>query len=458
MKTPTLSDAKPGSSVDPTTMPAPRPSYWELIRFFVPLALQAACQSLTYPLVAAVASRGEGGAVNLAGLAQSNSVMFLLGTLGAGMIAAGMVFGTTRQGLAVFKRANLLIGLAVVSMQAILCTPFIAHYLFAHLMGLPPAIEGPARITLLSTIPLNILFCLRNPFQVVLYNSKETGKAGFATLSRVMLTALLSPLFCWAGLIGPQWAVVCLTLPVAWETAASWYLSLPARRRLAPSNDCPPAIVDILKFNAPLSMGGLFLTLSGMLMGAFIARAPDPERVLPAYYIAIGLANPMAFAASRLQNVVLAFCRHNAIDPRFLRFSLIGGLILSGIPLLFLLPGLATLYYGMVQNVVSGDMPLIRATALALAGFPLSVALRSHQEGIAAFRKQTLTIMGGHFVYLAALSLTGLVCLFVGLPGTLLGPFGLMAANLCAAAVLSASLNIGGLRRDSTARLATEEP
>ena len=54
-------------------------SHWKLARFFIPLAIQAASQALSYPLVAMVASRGPGGPLNLAGLAQSTTVMFFLG-------------------------------------------------------------------------------------------------------------------------------------------------------------------------------------------------------------------------------------------------------------------------------------------------------------------------------------------------------------------------------------------
>lgn len=49
--------------------------YRDLTRFFVPLALQATAQSFSHPLVAMVASRRYGGPLNLAGLAQSGTVM-----------------------------------------------------------------------------------------------------------------------------------------------------------------------------------------------------------------------------------------------------------------------------------------------------------------------------------------------------------------------------------------------
>jgi hypothetical protein len=61
---------------------------------------------LTYPLVAMVASHGPGGTLNLAGVAQSNIVMFLVGAMGAGLVTTGMVFGKSRLGFSRFFAVN----------------------------------------------------------------------------------------------------------------------------------------------------------------------------------------------------------------------------------------------------------------------------------------------------------------------------------------------------------------
>ena len=106
----------------------------QLIRFFVPLAIQAAYQALTYPLVAMVASRGPGGPLNLAGLAQSNIVTFFLGMFALSYITTGMVYATSREGYQKFRLAVLMTGLAVIAVQATLCIPFLAHHLFGNLI------------------------------------------------------------------------------------------------------------------------------------------------------------------------------------------------------------------------------------------------------------------------------------------------------------------------------------
>ena len=95
----------------------------EVTRFFLPLAIQALSQSITYPLVASVASHGPGGPLNLAGLVQAIAVMSLLGTLGMGLITTGMVHGRSREGFARFVAANHWICASVVLLQMLLWLP-----------------------------------------------------------------------------------------------------------------------------------------------------------------------------------------------------------------------------------------------------------------------------------------------------------------------------------------------
>jgi len=272
-------------------------------RFFAPLALQAASQGLTYPLVAMVASRGPGGPLNLAGLAQSNTLMYMLGTFGFGLVTAGMVFGRTRDGYLQFRAVTLRIGLLVTLAQGLLCIPQAAHLLFGRLIGLPPSIEYPAAMTLLATVPLQFLFFIRIPFQVAMYNARATGKASLATILRILLTAILSPLFCLAGAVGPLWAVVCLSFPVGLEVAASAWLARPYLARLEASAAAPTK-KEIFLFNLPLSIGGYLLSLSSILLGAFIARAASPERMLPAYYLALGPAPLDVHSAGAVRSVL----------------------------------------------------------------------------------------------------------------------------------------------------------
>jgi hypothetical protein len=413
----------------------------QLTRFFIPLAIQAASQALSYPLVAMVASRGPGGPLNLAGLAQSNIVMFFLGMFALSYITTGMVYATSREGYQKFRLAVLMTGLAVTAVQAALCIPVLAHHLFGNLIGLPPSIESPAKITLLVSIPLQFLFFLRTPYLVIMYVGKATGKASIATVGRIVLTAILSPIFCLMGLVGPIWAVICLTLPVALECLMARLFAQPFLRSLEPSAGVPPRAEEIFFFNLPLSIGGYFLSASAIILGAFIARAPDPERVLPICYLALGLANPVAFAATRIQTVVLAFPPQSHKDRLTFRFTLGAGAVLGLLPLVFILPGLIEIYYVKLQKLMPADMPLVRITAMALICYPFGVAIRAQSEGLAAWLKKPTTVLAGHAVFMVTIFVCGFLSIFLGVPGYVICAVGLTSGSLASSATMRILLN-----------------
>jgi hypothetical protein len=411
-------------------------SNWTLVRFFVPLAIQAASQALCYPLVAMVASRGPGGPLNLAGLAQANIVMFFFGMSAISYVTTGMVFAKTREGYQKFRLVTLLTGLAIIVIQAILCLPPLAHVLFGKIIGLPPSIEQPARMVFLVSIPLQFLFFVRVPYFVVMYIGKATGKASLATIGRVALTALLSPLFCILGLVGPVWAVVCLTIPVTIEVLMSRIIAAPFLASLESSPQTPPRAGEIFWFNLPLSIGGHFLSISAITLAGFIARAPDPGRILPVYYLALGLANPMAFAATRIQTIVLAFPPQSRSDRQTLYFALAAGFVLGILPLIFTVPNLIEFYYVKLQKLTPQDLQLVRMTAVSLLFFPFSVAIRAQTEGLAAWQKKPATVLAGHALFMVTIVTTGFTFLNMGLPGHLIGPVGLTLGSLASSATM----------------------
>ncbi|MDJ0815457.1 MAG: hypothetical protein QNJ58_04600 [Desulfobacterales bacterium] len=416
--------------------PPPPPTYRSLTSFFIPMAIQAASQALSYPLVAMVASRGPGGPLNLAGLAQSNTVMFFLGMFAISSVTTGMVFAKTREGYKKFRQMIVSTALVVITIQSILSIPVVSHFLFGYLIGLPPTIERPAQLTLMSCIPLQFLFFFRIPYFVIMYVGKATGKASLATVARILLTALLSPIFCMAGLVGPVWAVVCLTIPVAIEALVSGILARPFIQALEPCQEKPPTVKEIIKFNIPLSVGGYFLVASAIILAAYIARAPDPDRTLPIYYLALGLANPMSFAATRIQAVVIAFPPQSRRDRRTLRFGLAAGLVLGMLPLIFILPEMAELYYVKLQQLKPADLDLVRMTASALVFFPLSVAIRAQSEGLAAWLKKPTSVLTGHGMFMVTMAVSGFILLILGAPGQIIGAVGLTLGSLASSATM----------------------
>jgi len=426
--------------LDKTDLKTPT-GYKDITQFFVPLALQAMAQAFSHPLVAMVASRGEGGPLNLAGIAQSGTVMFFLGIFAIYYMTTGMVYARTLEGYKTFLRVCVWSGIYICLIQSMLCIPSVSHLIFGRIIGLPLSIEQPAQITLLAAVPLQFFFFLRIPYQVALYNALATGRASFATIGRIILTALLSWLFCFIGLVGPIWAIVCLTIPVLLEVVISMLLAKDFLRRLSSAIKPTPKAREIFFFNLPLATGGIFLALSILILSAFIARAPDPERILPIFFLAIGLANPVAYAATRIQAVVLAFPPTQHTETPIIRFTIVAGIILGLLPLLFIIPGLIEFYYVALQKININELALIRVTAISLITFPFAVALRAYSEGLAAWERKPMAVLAGHGFYLVIVIVSGFIAFVLGVPGYLIGGISLTLASLVSAYIIRVFLN-----------------
>jgi len=166
----------------------------------------------------------------------------------------------------------------------------------------------------------------------------------------------------------------------------------------------------------------------------------DPERILPVYYLALGLANPVAFAATRIQTVVLAYPPPATNLKQLGRFAAAVGIVLGLLPLACILPGVAELYYVVLQNLPSTDLPLVRLTALSLVLFPLGVAIRARNEGLAAWQKKPSAVLKGHILFMATIVAVGTAALIIGIPGYFIGALGLSLGNLASASVIRIGL------------------
>ncbi len=401
---------------------------WRAAKFYIPLLIQAASQSLTYPLVASIVSHGKNGVVDLAAFAQGQAVMFMIGALGGGLLTTGMVFGRDADGFRQFKRLNLWLCGTLAVLQALVCIHPFDRIVFHGLLGLVAPMDETAREVLFFSIPLQILFFLRNPGLVTLYNARASASANWATLCRIALTALLAPLFVHLGWVGHRMGMLALTGPVLLEAVLAQLLATPYIRRLKPAAEKTAGFKMQFLFTMPLSFGGALLAVAGFMIGAFITRAAEPARMLPLHYVTMGLVNPVGFAAIRMQAVVLAFPPRDKTDHSVFRFALAAGILLSLFPLVGQIPAVARWYFGTIQNVPAGDIPLAMRAMLLVSVLPIIQSLRGHAEGLAAWRKRPTAILAGQAMNLASLVCALFISLNLGVPGYLMGVTAILVA------------------------------
>ena len=407
-------------------------SPWHILRFYIPLAIQALSQSLTHPLVASIVSHGKFGSTELAAFAQGHALMFVFGSIGGGLITTGMVFGTSKTGMRNFHRLITRITIVVVALQILACMPPFYPIIFGDILGLEGELASIGRMTTLLSAPLQLGFMIRNKYLVALYNEKRSGLANTATLTRIFITASLSPLFVHLGLTGYVWGLVAMTVPVFGEVYLTRYFARPLISKLQDSEfDEKAPLTKQLRFTIPLSFGGILLSVSAFMIAVFLSRADKPEETLAIHYIVMGIVNPLGFAALRMQSVVIAFPPAIYGSRRIFSFACLAGTILCLGPLSLQIPAIADWYFGSVQNLPHASIKMAQTMALLMAIQPLIQSLRGHIEGRAALRRRPNAILSGQAVYLATMMIA--LTIFLGtkiVPGYVMGGLAILSALL----------------------------
>ncbi len=433
------------------SVPAPsaaKEGWWRtqgrMLRFFVPLAVQSASQSLSFLLVASIVAHGHLREQELAAYAQGQSIIWILGAIGGGLITTCMVFGRSRTGMANFLRLNVAIMAAAVALELLCCVPPLDGAVFGGLLGLSGEKAWIARRTLLFCIPMQATFFLRNPYLAQLLVEKRSGAANLATLARVGLALALAPAMIRLGLVGHAWGALAITLPLVLETWLTRRFALPGMRALADAPGAETASVgEQFRFTMPLSFGGVMISATMLGTAYFLGHAPDAAAALPVHYVVTGLFNPVSFAALRMQSVTIAFPPgEDGVDRRAPgAFASMVGAALCLILLLPQIPAFARLYFVRVQNLPPELVGYARAALAIAAPIPLLQALKGHGEGLAALRRRPNAILTDQAVY-AAVYVGVLSTVTSGrlLPGPVTGVLGITLAIAASLAALRVAL------------------
>ena len=434
-------------------------SVGNVTRFYVPLLLQAFSQSLSYPLVAGIVTHGTHGVNALTAFSQGLLIMFMIGAIGGGLVTTGLVFAKTWYGYVSFRRLNAIMMVVLLALQCVPAVPPIDSWIFEGFFGLPSNLASVSRSTLLLGVFMNAGFFLRNVPMVVLFNNLESGKANNATLVRIVFTLACSVAFPALGLVGPYWGLLALTLGVWIETLVTWFYArpfvatLPNRPSRASSSPSPLAFassppisfgaltLEQFRFTLPLSLGGFLLACSPLVIAAFVARSADPTDMLAVHYVSIGVANPVAFAALRIQTVAVKFVPEYPGDRRLFGYAVAAGLLLGIIPLAFSTHLLGDWYFGVFQNVPPRILPTARLAVGIYSCICVIHAVRARLEGIAAAQKRPKALMAGQIAYTVSLFLVCAVLLPHGIPGWAMAVTAIFIAPVCVATTIAVALN-----------------
>ena len=416
-------------------------------KFYLPLMLQGFSQSLTYPLVAGIVSHGPLGEKTLTAFSQGLMIMFTIGAIGGGLVTTGMIFAKTRFGYRSFKQLNLLMMISLLTLQCVPALPPFGGWIFEGFFALPTELATIARRMLVLGVVMNAGFFLRNVPMVVLFNNYESAKANNATLLRIVVTLVLSAAFLSRNWVGADWGLLALTLGVWTEYTLTWLYARPYVRKLEATGPRPagrrvyrPSLFKLtfeqFRFTMPLALGSFLLAMSPLAIAAFVGRSADAQTMLSIHYVTLGVVNPVAFGALRMQSVAVKFPPEYRGDRRLLWYALAAGALLGLIPLAFSCEWLSGLYFGRYQNIPASMLPTVRLAIALYSGLAIIQAVRGWIEGIAAARKHPRAVMAGQITYTLTLVATCALLLSSGVPGWAMALVAIHFAPIATAAAI----------------------
>jgi hypothetical protein len=358
----------------------------------------------------------------------------------------GMVFAKTAEGYRTYRRLNSIMMVALLSVQVLLCLHPTDRLLFQTLLNLPPDQIEIARRTLFQGLVMQAGFFLRNLPLVALFNAYASFEANLATIARISLTFVFALVFPHYGMTGPDWGMFAITVPILVEYVFCSVFARKYVRRL--DAGAPSSLAEQFRFTMPLSVGAGLLALSPFLMAMFVGRTANAADMLAIHYVTLGIANPVAYAALRMQAVAIQFPPEWSGDRRLLKFAVVSGLLLGLLPLALSLPGIGDWYYGRCQNVPERILPTARLVSMMYAFICAIQAVRGRVEGLAALFKRPEAVMAGQVVYTAALVSVLWLLLPLGVPGYLMAVSAIYIAPSASICAVYAVLALKRRRKD----------
>lgn len=413
-------------------------------KFYIPLLLQAFSQSLTYPLVAGIAAHGVFGEGTYTAFAQGQTIMFMIGALGGGLVMTGMVFARTYTGYRAFIRLNNRMMCTLIIAQLLMTLPPLDSLIFRNYLGLAPHLIETARQTLLWGFVMQASFFLRNVPLVVLFNNRESGLATLATAVRIVLTLAASATFLPFGLTGAGWALVATTIPCVVEL----WLSHLFAKKFVPRPTLQDRVEEAydtwrqFKFTLPLSLGGFLLATAPSVIAAFVNRTANGTSMLAIHYATIGFANPVGYGAFRMQAVAIQFPPEYANDRRVVRYAACAGMILGLVPLVIAMPGIGDWLFFNFMNLQPQNITSARLVMCCYAVWPVFQCVRGYYEGYSAWLKHPTAVLMGQLTYIFGLTLTLILAFVLGIPGWLMGFIAIFCATIATIAAIVLTLHV----------------
>ncbi len=417
------------------TLPSSALTQRHIFLFWVPLAASWLLMCAEVPILQAAIARLSDMQTQLAAFGIVMSLEIAIESPVIMLLATSTALSTSHRNYLALRRFMIwtnVFGTVVALLMAF--TPLF-DLIVLKLMDIPPAIAAAARPGLGIMTLWTAAIGVRRFYQGVMIRHGRTRSIGYGTIARLassggtgILLALLT------HLPGVYVGSIALMAGVIVEAMFAALVVRPTVRRIVSGTLEQSAedlsVGDVLRYHAPLAATSLLTLLAQPLIGAALARMPDPAANLAAWPVIWGILAIFRSPAYALPEAVIALVTESRLKEAVWKFCLYTGIASSAAMLLLAATPLSGFY---LHTIVGLPEPLARIVVPGLVlglALPFINSIHSWLRGLLMASHSTGVIYRGMGLNLAATAALVVTGVYMDTPGAATAMIALTAAYL----------------------------
>jgi hypothetical protein len=415
------------------TLPSSVSTQRQILLFWAPLAASWLLMCAEVPVLQAAIARLTDMETQLAAFGIVTSLEIAIESPVIMLLATSTALSTSRRNYLALRRFMIwTIALATLVALLVAFTP-LYDLVVRTLMGIPANIANAARPGMGIMTLWTAMIGIRRFYQGVMIRHGQTRSIGYGTIVRLassggtgILLALLTRLpGVYVGSIGLMAGVSMEALFVAFAVRSTVHRIMSGT---ADESDKTLTVRDVFHFHAPLAATSLLTLFAQPVIGAALARMPDPEATLAAWPVIWGILSIFRSPAYALPEAVIALSNEHRLKNAVRMFCIRTGIVSSLAMLIMVVTPLSGVYLrnvaGLPDNLSSYVIPGI---ALGLA-LPYINSIHSWLRGLLVAAHSTKFVYWGMGLNLTVTSLLVIAGVLFHTPGIATAVIALSAA------------------------------
>ncbi len=415
------------------TLPASVSTQRQIFLFWMPLAASWLLMCAEVPVLQAAIARLPEMQTQLAAFGIVMSLEIAVESPVIMLLATTTALATSRHNYLTLRRFMILTNVAATIVALLIAFTPLFDFVVRTLMGIPPEIAAAARPGLAIMTLWTAAIGVRRFYQGVMIRHGRTRSIGYGTIVRLVSsggTGILLAIF--TKLPGVYVGSIALMAGVIVEASfAAWVVRPTVRRILDGVEEQGPralGVRDVFRYHAPLAATSLLTLLAQPLIGAALARMPDPEANLAAWPVIWGILSMFRSPSFALPEAVIALANEQRLKGAVRMFCRRTGVASSIAMLLLVVTPLSGAYLYYIAGLPAHLSRFVIPGMVLGVALPLINSIHSWLRGLHMAAHSTRVVYRGMGLNLVITAMLVVIGIFVRTPGAATAMIALTAA------------------------------